>query len=85
MVRKLPLRVKLPIMIIAFAVVPAVIIGLFLSNTGQRAVRTVAQALLDTGRTVISSTTEELAKLSEGMLNRTSDDLIGTGQDVSNG
>ncbi|MGE5508917.1 MAG: methyl-accepting chemotaxis protein [Chitinophagales bacterium] len=81
MARKLPLRVKLPIMIIAFAVIPATIIGLFLSNTGQRAVRTVTQGLLNTGRAVISATTQDLAKMSEGMLGKTSDELIGTGQE----
>ncbi|MGE5623700.1 MAG: hypothetical protein ACM3UP_01590, partial [Methanocella sp.] len=81
MARKIPLRLRLPLLIISFAVVPAVIIGLFLSSTGQRAIGTVSKGLLDTGRNVIEQSTQELAKLSESMLNQTSDQLIGTGQE----
>ncbi|MGE5553089.1 MAG: methyl-accepting chemotaxis protein [Betaproteobacteria bacterium] len=80
MVRKLPLRWKLPLLIIAFAIIPAAIIGLFLSATGQQAIRTVSRGMLRTGQTIIASSTEELARLSERMLNRTSDELISTGQ-----
>lgn len=78
--RKLPLRLRLPLLVIAFAVLPAVVIAFFLSSTGQRAVRTVTQGLLDTGRRVIESSTGELTKLSEGLLNQTSEELINTGQ-----
>lgn len=81
MARKIPLRLRLPLLIISFAVIPAVIIGLFLSSTGQQAVGTVSRGLLDTGRSVIEQSTQELAKLSERMLNQTSDQLIGTGQE----
>jgi methyl-accepting chemotaxis protein len=80
LIQKLPLRVKLPLLIIAFALMPATLIGLSLSTTGQRAIGTMTRSLLETGRAVIAQSAEELARLSERTLHQTSDELIATGQ-----
>lgn len=77
---KLPLRLRLPLLIIAFAIVPAAIIGLFLAGTGQQALRSVSSGLLDTSRRVIEQSTQDLANLNEQTLRATSDQLIGIGQ-----